>query len=67
MSFFTDLQAKATAEIAALKTDLAPIEARIEAAFNLGAAHHAMQVIEASAVSLEEKIKAAFKLGQQSK
>ena len=66
MSFFTNLQAKAAAELAALKADVSPVEARIEAAFNLGAAHHAMQVIVADATSIEEKVKAAFKLGQQS-
>ena len=66
MSFFTDLQAKAVAEIAALKADASSIETRIEAAFNLGAAQHALQVIAADATSIEEKLKAAFRLGQHS-
>ena len=66
MSFFTDLQAKAQVEIAALKADVSSVEARIEAAFNLGAMQHALLVIETDATTLADKIKAAFKLGQQS-
>ena len=66
MSLFTDLQAKAANEIAVLKADMSSVEARIEAAFNLGAAHHAMQVIVNDVTTVEEKVMAAFKLGRQS-
>jgi hypothetical protein len=67
MSLFTDLQAKAVAEIAALKADLSSVEDRIEAAFNLGAMHQALQAIINDSTTVEAKVLAAFHYGQQAK
>lgn len=61
---FADLLKTAEAELTALKADASAVEARIEAAFNLGAVHHALDTIKNSATALEEKLLAAFHLGK---
>ena len=66
MSFFADLLSRAEAELAVLKADASAVEARIEAAFKLGAAKQALLAIEQEATTLEQKLVAAFELGKKS-
>jgi hypothetical protein len=63
---FDNIKIRASAEIEALKQDGRSVEERIEAAFNLGAMHHALDAIINDARSVEEKVKEAFVLGTKS-
>lgn len=67
---FGDLKAKAQAELDALAaevaTDVGKAKSAVEAAYELGATHHFLQILEADASSVYDKLKKAFDLGKSS-
>lgn len=66
---FGDLKAKAQAELDALAaevaTDVGKAKTAIESAYELGATHHFLTVLETDASSIYDKLKAAFDLGKK--
>jgi hypothetical protein len=63
---FDNIKQKAAQAMADIEAGEADIHAKIDAAFNLGALHHALDMILNAESDVETKIMAAFDLGKKS-